>query len=235
MSDQQIDVKVFDNYNEIGDFVRSTIASEAISEYYNIALSGGNTPRSIYSILSQNIKPFIPWEKIKFFWGDERCVPPYHADSNYLMAKEALFDKIDLVNDQVFRIKGEIDPDLEIERYKQIVISNTNGIFDLMFLGLGADGHTASIFPNQMHLIKSKETCAIAVHPDSGQIRITLTGHILNASKKILFLVTGSEKSQVVYDILHHKGDWEKYPASYVKPVNGQIIWILDRKAAARI
>ena len=235
MRDTQIDVKVFNDFYEIGDFVRSTIATEAISEYYNIALSGGNTPRSIYSILSENKTPLIPWEKIKFFWGDERCVPPYHADSNYLMAKEALFDKIDLINDQVFRIKGEIDPDLEKERYKQTVISNTNGIFDLMFLGLGTDGHTASIFPNQMHLIKSKEICAKAVHPNSGQVRITLTGDILNASKKILFLVTGSEKSQVVYDILNQKGDWEKYPASYVKPVNGQIIWILDRKAASRI
>jgi len=235
MIDQEIDVKVFNNYHEIGDFVRSTISAEAVSEYYNIALSGGNTPRSIYSLLSVHRKPFIPWEKIKFYWGDERCVPPNHADSNYLMAKEALFDKIDLVNDHVFRIKGEFDPELEKERYKQIVISNTKGIFDLMFLGLGTDGHTASIFPNQMHLLKSDAACSIAVHPDSGQVRISLTGPILNASKKILFLVTGSEKSHVVYEILHHKGEWEKYPASYIKPVNGQIIWILDRKAAAMI
>jgi len=235
MIDPKINIKVFNDYIEIGDFVRSVITEDAVNENINMALSGGNTPRSIYALLSEYKKPFIPWEKIKFYWGDERCVPPDNQSSNYLMVKEALFDKIHPAKDRICRIRGENDPDLEKERYKQVVISNTKGIFDLMFLGLGTDGHTASIFPNQMHLLTSEKVCEKAVHPDSGQIRITLTGPILNASRKILFLVTGSEKSQVVYDILHQKGEWEKYPASHIKPIDGQIIWILDKKAAARI
>ena len=235
MIDPKINIKVFNDYIEIGDFVRSVITEDAVNENINMVLSGGNTPRSIYALLSEYKKPFIPWEKIKFYWGDERCVPPDNQSSNYLMVKEALFDKIHPAKDRICRIRGENDPDFEKERYKQVVISNTKGIFDLMFLGLGTDGHTASIFPNQMHLLTSEKVCEKAVHPDSGQIRITLTGPILNASRKILFLVTGSEKSQVVYDILHQKGEWEKYPASHIKPIDGQIIWILDKKAAARI
>lgn len=235
MINQKFKIEVFNNDQEIADYVRSIISAEAVSKSFNIALSGGSTPRTVYSFLSEIKKPYIPWERIKFFWGDERCVPPDDAESNYLMAKESLFDKIDIANDQVFRIKGENNPEAEKERYHKIVLSNTRGILNLMFLGLGTDGHTASIFPDQMELLNSDEVCAIAVHPVSGQVRITLTGRILNASKKILFLVTGSEKSQVVYDILNQKGAWDRYPASYVKPIDGEVIWILDRKAAARI
>jgi len=235
MINQKFKIEVFNNDQEIADYVRSIISAEAVSKSFNIALSGGSTPRTVYSFLSEIKKPYIPWERIKFFWGDERCVPPDDAESNYLMAKESLFDKIDIANDQVFRIKGENNPEAEKERYNKIVLSNTRGILNLMFLGLGTDGHTASIFPDQMELLNSDEVCAIAVHPVSGQVRITLTGRILNASKKILFLVTGSEKSQVVYDILNQKGAWDRYPASYVKPIDGEVIWILDRKAAARI
>lgn len=235
MINQKFKIEVFNNDQEIADYVRSIISAEAVSKSFNIALCGGSTPRTVYSFLSEIKKPYIPWERIKFFWGDERCVPPDDAESNYLMAKESLFDKIDIANDQVFRIKGENNPEAEKERYNKIVLSNTRGILNLMFLGLGTDGHTASIFPYQMELLNSDEVCAIAVHPVSGQVRITLTGRILNASKKILFLVTGSEKSQVVYDILNQKGAWDRYPASYVKPIDGEVIWILDRKAAARI
>jgi len=228
-------IEVFDNDNEIGDFVREIISENANNDSFNVALSGGKTPRSIYALLSQNKKPVIPWKGIKFFWGDERCVPPDQADSNYLMAKEVLFDIIHPDNNQVFRIRGENDPELEKERYKKIVIENTKGIFDLIFLGLGSDGHTASIFPDQMKLLNSDEVCDVGIHPVSGQTRITLTGSVLNASRNILFLVTGSGKSKVVYEILHHKGDWKEYPASYIKPINGQIIWVLDREAASMI
>jgi 6-phosphogluconolactonase len=235
MMNQPIKIEVFNDYHEIADFIRSIISSDATSESFNIALSGGNTPRAIYSLLSEYKQPQIPWERMKFFWGDERCVPPDNPESNYLMTKESLFDKINIADDQVFRIKGENNPEVERERYSKIVLSNTNGAFDLMLLGLGTDGHTASIFKNQLGLMNSEQLCAIAVHPESGQVRITLTGRLINASRKILFLVTGSDKSQVLYNILYQKGEWDKYPASYVRPSDGEIIWILDRKAAARI
>lgn len=234
MIDPKINIKIFNDSMEIGDFVRSTISKDLFKKFH-MCLSGGNTPRSIYTLLSVNKKPFIQWENIKFYWGDERCVPPDNQSSNYLMVKEALFDKIHPAKDQIFNIKGENDPDLEKERYRNVIISNTKGIFDLTFLGIGTDGHTASIFPNQMHLLLSDNICEKVVHPDSGQIRITLTGPILNASRKIIFLVTGSEKSQVVYEILHKKGEWEKYPASHIKSIDGETFWILDKKAAARI
>ena len=235
MNDPKIDIQIFNNYEEIGDFVRSIFAEDAVSKNFNVALSGGNTPKSVYSLLAENKKPVISWEKVKFFWGDERCVPPDNQESNYRMAKEALFNKIHPAKDRIYRIKGENNPELEKERYGEIVLTNTNGIFDLMFLGLGTDGHTASIFPEQRHCLSSDEVCGIASHPDSGQIRVTLTGSILNASRKIIFIVVGSEKSKIVYDILYQEGDWRKFPASYIKPANGQIIWIFDRDASIRL
>ena len=232
---QENNIKVFNDNQEIADFVRSLLSTLPGSDSFNIALSGGNTPASIYSLLSEHIKPPIPWHRMKLFWGDERCVPPDNAESNFLMAKTSLFEKADINHNQIFRIMGENKPEIEKERYKQTVLSYTNGIFDIMFLGLGNDGHTASIFPNRMDLLESSEVCDIAVHPVSGQKRITLTGPVINASRLILFMVTGSDKSQVVYEILHHEGEWDTYPASYIKPVDGSIFWILDKKAAARL
>ena len=229
-------IKIFENNQEIADYLAHHLSAMIPHDnLFHLCLSGGNTPKSIFSLISDMKKPVIPWNNVVFYWGDERCVPPDHLESNYLMAKNSLIDKLNIREECIFRIMGESNPEIEKERYGKIIHRNTKGVFDLVLLGLGIDGHTASIFPNQMQILESKKACAIAVHPDTGQIRITITGNIINKSKQIIFLVTGREKSGIIYEIVNKTGDWIKYPASHVHPPEANVIWLLDKKAGSML
>ncbi len=150
------------------------------------------------------------------------------------MANDILFKNLNIVENNIFRIKGENIPKKEAVRYSNIILSSVkiaNNLpqFDMIMLGLGEDGHTASIFPNQMNLLLSSKICDIAIHPITEQIRITLTGRILNNAKLIVFVVTG--KSKIVNKILNMKKEVEKFPANFISPVHGNIIWLLDTSA----
>ncbi|MEK6553505.1 MAG: 6-phosphogluconolactonase, partial [Bacteroidota bacterium] len=182
-------------------------------------------------------KEKIQWKNICFFWVDERCVLPTDSDSNYGMTKQYLLDKIQIPAKNIYRIQGENDPLKEAERYSSVIkkiIPERNNLpsFDLTMLGMGNDGHTASIFPNQLHLIRSDKICDTAVHPLTFQKRITLTGTIINNSSQIIFFVTGKNKSKVVSDILNNSQKSNSFPASYIKPINGKLNWYLDKDAA---
>ncbi|MEL7342864.1 MAG: 6-phosphogluconolactonase, partial [Bacteroidota bacterium] len=173
-------------------------------ETYHIALSGGSTPRLLFEYLSEHFRESIPWGDVHLWWGDERCVPPDHEESNYLMTKETLLKGVILPPENVHRIKGENSPADEAVRYanemkKSIPQKNDLPVFDLIYLGLGTDGHTASIFPDRMDLLTSTDLTAVASHPESGQTRISLTGPVLNNARKIAFLVTGASKAELVY------------------------------------
>ena len=205
----------------------------------SVALSGGSTPKLFFQVLNREYRQKIDWAKIQVFWGDERCVPPGHEDSNFRMTYENLLDHVAIREQNIHRIHGESDPTLEAERYAQVIgefLPQTDNLpmFDLVILGLGTDGHTASIFPGQMDLLKSDQFCQVAAHPESGQQRITLTGRIINHAANICFLVAGQGKSGVLAEILNKTGNWEKYPASYIKSNSGGTLhWFLDREAAA--
>lgn len=208
-----------------------------------IALSGGNTPRMFFEILSEfdsQKRNKIEWKKIHFFWGDERCVPHKHPDSNYGNANKVLFSKIDIPPKNIYPINGEIDPDLECENYSQLIKKNVPSstgtpVFDWIFLGIGDDGHTASLFPNQMELISSEKICVRAVHPETKQLRITLTAKTINMAKRITFLATGKEKQEVIKQILNKEATAKKYPAAKISPENGRLDWYLDSIAAELI
>jgi 6-phosphogluconolactonase len=207
---------------------------------FHLALSGGSTPKMIYKYLAENYKFKIDWQRIKFFWGDERLVPPNHPDSNYRLAKENLFYMISIAPEKIFRIHCEIDPYEEANRYASIIKENLSSVnttpqFDLVILGLGEDGHTASIFPNYLNLFAEKNICAVTEHPETHQKRITITGTVINCAKQIVFLVTGQSKSNVVDIILNKKNGFEKLPASHVNPTNGELIWMLDNYSASLI
>ncbi len=217
------------------------ITDELISENgnINIALSGGNTPKLLYSILAEEYIDKILWSKINFYWADERCVPPESSESNYGEADRILFRKINLY-ENVHRIIGENDPSAEAERYSALLkhnlpLENNFPKFDLMLLGTGEDGHTASIFPDRMDLLKSEKYCETAVHPESNQKRITLTGKVINNSDKIYFLVTGKNKEHVVKIISERKEDSLMYPAGKIRQKNGDVNWFLDQDAAGLI
>ncbi|OGU76636.1 MAG: 6-phosphogluconolactonase [Ignavibacteria bacterium RBG_16_34_14] len=238
------DIRIFSDINSLAEAFTSGFISEVSNQFLNrervnIALSGGNTPNFFFQELVL-FKEKLNWEKIFLFWGDERYVPQDHPESNYGMAKEYLLDHIEIPAKNVIRINGEAKPDDEVKRYSEIIRKNVpevNGLpgFEIMILGLGEDGHTASIFPNQMELLNSDEICAVAYHPETKQERITLTGKVINNSKKIFFLVTGKNKSFVVSEIINEKGNYLKYPAYYIKPSNGEIVWFLDKGAASEL
>ena len=206
--------------------------------FYTIALSGGTTPEYLFRYLSDHYAERISWDKLLVFWGDERCVPPEEPDSNYRMAYESLLQNVPIPDANVFRIRGENDPEEEARQYSELVSSVVpffNGIpqFDLMLLGLGDDGHTASIFPDRPDLFSSSQLFEVAVRPGTRQKRITATGRLINNSSRIYFIVTGSMKASIVSEIIEAKGGSDRYPASRVKPGSGHMVWLLDSEAAA--
>lgn len=206
----------------------------------HIALSGGSTPKIVFNELASEYRDLIPWADVHLYWGDERCVPPTDAESNYRMTKEHLLDAIEIPEANVHRIKGEEEPEEEARRYASVLRQNVplHGDlpqFDLVILGMGDDGHTASVFPHQIELWDSPNLCEVAVHPDSGQKRITLTGGVINQAGHVAFLVTGSNKSERLRQILDKEGNYHQYPASLVAPDSGELLWFLDKAAASEI
>jgi 6-phosphogluconolactonase len=205
---------------------------ETAGDTFNLALSGGKTPSLLFSILAEKYSLAVPWHKIHFWWGDERMVSPEDQESNYGVVHNLLFSKIKLSANQIHRIRGESNPDEERERYgleikRLIQMSNNWPVFDLIMLGLGDDGHTASIFPDQMHLMNSDEVTEIAFHPATGQQRITLTGKVFNNAKRVAFQISGSSKAKVFNEIISNSEKSSVYPASYINP-QGELHWFLD-------
>lgn len=203
----------------------------------DIALSGGNTPKLLYKIMAEKFTDKILWNKINFYWADERCVPSDSNESNFGEADRLLFSKLNC-NLNLYRIKGESDPGIESERYSDLLRKNLpikNGFpeFDIILLGMGEDGHTASIFPGQSELLTAEKYCDVSVNPLSNQPRITITGRVINNSDRIYFLVTGNNKSRVVKEILERGNNSLIYPAAYISQSNGEINWYLDSPAAS--
>ena len=234
-------IKIFPSLENLSkysaEFLKRNINIILPDNYFSIALSGGSTPRQIFSYVAKNYSNDINWDRIKIFFGDERCVPPEDGESNFKMANDNLFKQIKIKSENIFRIRGEDSPAPEVLRYSEVLTNNVslkNGIpqFDLIMLGLGEDGHTASIFPNQMDIFSSDNLFEKAIHPKSGQTRITITGSVINSAKLVVFVVTGKNKSKIVSELLSDKKTKSVYPASLVNPTNGKLVWILDDVAA---
>ncbi|HNW50214.1 MAG TPA: 6-phosphogluconolactonase [Prolixibacteraceae bacterium] len=204
----------------------------------HIALSGGNTPKAIFKILHEKYVTELAGNRFHFWWGDERCVSPDHDESNFKWAYTYWLKPIGIPEANIHRIHGENDPDEEIIRYseemkKWIKTENAMPRFDVIFLGLGDDGHTASIFPSQMQLLDRKEWCAVATHPASGQKRITLTGNVLNNARQVVFISTGTNKAAIIKKIVIDEAP--EFPASHIKPVDGETVWLIDEEAASKL
>ena len=225
---------IFKDNPEVAEAFAKFLCDEiAKVDNITIALSGGSTPKLLFEVLAKDYKDKIDWSKVHLYWGDERCVSPSDEQSNFRMTNEKLLQKVDIPFSNIHRVYGENTPSVEAYRYgkrikKNLELKNDLPIFDLIILGMGSDGHTASIFPHQIELLNSKNTCEVAIHPDSGQRRITLTGSVINAAKQIHFLVTGAAKQSVIKEIFSQSGNWETYPASFIKNAN----WWMDESAA---
>jgi 6-phosphogluconolactonase len=207
-------------------------------EKFTIALSGGSTPAVLFRLLADEYKDKIDWSKMHFFWGDERCVPPEDEQSNFKMANDLLLSKVPVRAAQIYRVRGEAEPAAEAGRYGaaiRSVVDIQNGLpaFDLIMLGMGSDGHTASIFPDQMELLQDTQICAVAVHPESKQQRVTFTGQLINNAREVAFLVTGDSKKDKIEAIVKQVNDYDAFPAAHIVPAKGTLHWYLDRAAAA--
>ncbi len=202
-----------------------------------LALSGGSTPKIWFDYLAENHSQDIPWNRIQLFWGDERCVPPDDPGSNFGMTKKHLLEKIKIPEENIHRIHGEIDPVSAAEQYEKELYETLgeNPVFDLIILGMGDDGHTASIFPHEINLWDSEKLCAVATHPISGQKRVSFTGKLINNASAVTFLVTGENKAERIKEIIDEEPNAVYYPASLVKPTFGTLHWFFDKEAAKLI
>ncbi len=237
------EVKIFPKPKKVARKVAREIKKlivESNRERFDIALSGGNTPKKLFKSLVKKHSDSIPWERVHFWWGDERCVKPDSDESNFKMANENLFLKVGISTKNIHRIHGESNPEKEAERYsgelkKQLELRKSIPVFDLILLGLGEDGHTASIFPGRNDLFQTDSLCAVAEHPDTGQKRVTLTGNVINNARNIFFLATGESKAKRISEIMSSEDSAKELPAWHVVPVNGSLTWFIDEPAASQI
>jgi len=206
----------------------------------HVSLSGGSTPKMLFTLLATPAyATSITWDNLHFWWGDERCVAPDDAESNFGEANTLLFSQIQIPAENIHRIRGEADPKQEAQRFSNemtqlIPCENGTPVFDWILLGIGADGHTASLFPNVTNY-QDPNLSLVATHPESGQLRVSKTAKVLEAAKRISYLVLGAGKVDIVHEISTTPADELPYPAAKIKSTNGKTEWYLDSAAAAKM
>jgi 6-phosphogluconolactonase len=239
----EADVRVFEDNGSLSHaaaelFVELGKSAVASQGWFPVALSGGSTPRQFYALLgSSPYRNSVDWHRVHVFWADERCVPQYHPESNFKLVYDALLSTISIPEDNIHRIKGEVGPEKAAREYEQEIIKlfgPHNPIFDLIVLGVGKDGHTASIFPGS-EAIHETIRIAIPVFLDKANVgRVTLTLPVINLAAHVLMLASGKAKSEVVREVLAGE-NLNQYPAGLVNPKNKRLTWLIDQEAAASL
>ena len=236
-----INHKIFQTADQVVESLANDMKTfSELDRPVHISLSGGSTPKMQFKLLAQ--APYaegIQWNNLHFWWGDERCVAPDDAESNYGEANALLFSQVNLPAENIHRIRGEDEPKVEAERFAKemaSVIPAENGtpVFDWILLGVGADGHTASLFPGQSDY-QDENLSVLASHPESGQIRVSKTAKVLEAAKRISYLVLGAGKVDIVNEIHTTPACELPYPAAKIQSKTGETEWYLDSDAAAKI
>lgn len=208
----------------------------ACRDVVSLVLSGGSTPRNVYRLLGEHYHTRVPWERAHFFWGDERCVPPEDSRSNFRLASEELLDKLKIPPQNIHRMRGEKDPTAaaaEYEREFRDVIASGNSLpaCDLVLLGLGDDGHTASLFPGTTAITEEAKLVTHVFVPKLNADRMTMTLPVFNNARTVLFLVSGASKASILREVLEERN--ESLPATHVNPRCGELLWFLDEAAAS--
>ncbi len=219
-------------------FVSLAPQSQGDKRLFRVVLAGGTTPQALYALLaSAEYRNRVAWDQVSFFFGDERAVPPDHPDSNYRTAQEALFRPLNIPEKHIYRMKAE-QPDLEAVAtdYERALRSVFDGErvphFDLIFLGMGPDGHTASLFPGHPALAERKRwVVAVMDAPKPPPRRLTLTVPVLNAARLVLFMATGEDKAQALREVLEGNASPDQYPAKHVRPGADRLVWLVDEAA----
>lgn len=213
-------------------------AAIAAHKRFDLALTGGATPGPLYRLLAT--APYaarLDWGAVHMFWGDERCVPPQHPDSNYRLARETLLDHVPLPAANIHRIRGEDDPVQAALAYESTLRAHFGAAprFDLVLLGLGADGHAASLFPNAPALAERQRLAIAAYAAEHKWWRVTLTYPVLNAAAQVMFLVSEGSKADILHAVLEGPRHPQELPAQGVRPHDGRLLWLADAAAAARL
>jgi 6-phosphogluconolactonase len=240
------EIRVFSTPNELFEYAAQTFATQATEaiqarDRFTVALSGGSTPKNLYSLLAQK-NAAIPWDKVYFFWGDERHVPPDDLESNYRMVRESLLSRVPIPAANVFRVHGEnLDAAAAAAEYEE-TLRNVFKLkpgelpkFDLILLGLGPDAHTASLFPGTKALNERSRLVVSNRVEKFKTDRITFTVPVLNNARVVTFLASGKDKTPAVASVFDPKTDPEQFPAKLVQPVDGKLVWLLDRDAAGSL
>jgi 6-phosphogluconolactonase len=221
-----------------GDCLRLMEETLRKSNRFALALAGGSTPKELYTRLAE---AKADWERVHFFWGDERCLPPDHPDSNYCTAQETLLQHISIPSENIHRIMGENSAKDAAQAYEADLrrfFGNELPRFDLILLGLGTDGHTASLFPGSPG-VRARRRQAVPVRhttpPPPLVDRVTLTLPVLNAAAQVIFLVAGRDKAETMAEVLNGTHQPDRLPAQGVRPANGRLLWLADEAAAAKL
>ena len=240
-----VDLRIAENTRTLTRIAATEFAERAASAVqdngrFSVALSGGSTPEGLYSQLAEEtrLRQRIPWEHSHFFWGDERPVPPDHPDSNFRMAHAALLSRVPVPAANVYRMKGELPPRQAAADYARTLVDffalrrDALPRFDLVLLGLGAEGHTASLFPGTQALHEQRKLVVANWVGKLGVERITLTAPVLNNAACVIFLVSRAEKATALKAVLEGPYEPEQLPAQLIRPHNGHLEWIVDEAAA---
>lgn len=240
------EIQIFGSFDElIDDALRrvSAAALQAVSQRggFNLVLSGGSTPVRLFKMFArEGSSGDLPWEQVHFFWADERSVPPNHADSNYGMARRLLLNPLSIHKENIHRIFGELPPHEAAKAYSRQLVAAASArrnlpLFDVVLLGLGEDGHTASLFPGSLFEEDSSQLAmaVVADYGDRPSNRVTLTARALSWTHHVIFLVTGASKAKAVNRALRGEKDPLLIPSQRIRPDSGTIHWLLDQDAAA--
>ena len=225
-------------------FARVTEAAVRDRGLARVAISGGTTPATMFSLLADRTKPWfaqVPWDRLHLFWVDERCVPPDDKESNYRMTRETMLAHVPLPESQIHRMEGELEPEVAAARYEAAIRTAfrlegaETPVFDLIFLGMGDDGHTASLFPHT-EAINEMARLVIQNHvPQKDTWRITLTWPVINRGREVAFLIEGAAKTAVLGEVMLGTYDPDAHPSQLIRPDSGRLTLLLDAAAAAKL
>ncbi len=224
-------------------FVRMASERAGENQRFSVALSGGSTPKTMFQLLaSDEFRAQVPWGQVDLFWGDERCVPPDHADSNYRMTREALLERVPIPKENVYRIPADHQDRDKAAALYQETLRRYFGLgpgqlprFDLVYLGMGDDGHTASLFPGTKALAQERDFVTKNYVDKFQSYRITLTAPAINNAKHVVFLIAGAGKADRLHEVLEGPSDPDRLPSQLIQPEGGRLVYIVDQAAAAEL
>ena len=239
------EIRIFKDVEELSRsaaalFVEQTSQSIAARDRFLVALNGGNTPTRLFQLLARDFRDSVDWTKVHIFWGDERCVPPDDPGSSYGQTRDILLSQVPIPQANIHRIVGELGPEQAAHDYALILKQFASlppdwPHFDLVYLGMGEDGHTASLFPGSPVEVTEPTLPVTAQYQDRPANRVTLTPVVFNSARMIVFMTTGEKKADTLAEVLSDRYNPVLYPAQRIQPEDGRLIWLVDEAAASRL